>query len=262
MSPLHSSATSRNRCWPPLSTRSARRSNFAPFALRFVGLGLFPGRGAPRVIWLGTTTGSEAASAVHRVAAERLRDAGVELERRPFHPHVTLARWRGARAADARRVLAADNGREIAAVRVDHVTLFESRQQRDGAAYRAVARAPCLRPYDSLSCLSSLSPRTPSGRFRSRCCSPAAGAPICGGSAAGTSAPRTCCALRLTAGVLVADPRHRQRRGERLAGAGAQRQPSAPQRRGWRRSSATSIRSGCASAAAKASRPRAASSPS
>jgi RNA 2',3'-cyclic 3'-phosphodiesterase len=120
--------------------------NFAPFALTFAGLGVFPDRRAPRVIWLGTTTGSEAASGVQRVAAGRLLDAGVELERRPFHPHVTLARWRGAHAADARRVLAADNGREIAAVRVDHVTLFESRQQRDGAAYIAVARAPFSSP--------------------------------------------------------------------------------------------------------------------
>lgn len=114
-----------------------------PFRLAFAGLGVFPGRGAPRVIWLGATDGSGgAAAAVQHMMAARLRGVGIALESRPFRPHVTLARSRGARPRDARRVLAADDGREVATIEVDHVTLFESRPSPRGSTYVVVARGP------------------------------------------------------------------------------------------------------------------------
>jgi 2'-5' RNA ligase len=112
-----------------------------PFTLGFGGVGAFPPRGAPRVIWIGTTGGSVEAAAVQRIVAERLRAVGVALENRRFHPHVTLARWRGARPADRARLRAIDDGAEVARVHVDHVTLFESRLSPSGPAYTPLARA-------------------------------------------------------------------------------------------------------------------------
>lgn len=116
----------------------------SPFTLGFGGLGAFPPRGAPRVIWIGTTTGSPEAIAVQRMIAERLHGAGIALERRRFHPHITLARWRSARPADAARIRAIDNRREVARGHVDHVTLFESRLSPRGATYTALAQAPLI----------------------------------------------------------------------------------------------------------------------
>jgi len=113
----------------------------APFTLGFGGVGAFPPRGAPRVIWIGTTTGSAEAIAVQRIVAERLRGVGVAVESRRFHPHITLARWRGARPADRTRIGAIDEGGEVARVHVDHVTLFESRLSPRGPTYTAVSRA-------------------------------------------------------------------------------------------------------------------------
>ncbi len=112
-----------------------------PFTLGFGGLGVFPPRGAPRLIWIGTTTGSAEAVAVHRIIGQRLHAVGIALERRHFHPHITLARWRSARPADAARIRAIDNGREVARVHVDHVTLFESRLAPRGATYTVLAQA-------------------------------------------------------------------------------------------------------------------------
>lgn len=119
----------------------ARPISAAPFTLAFGGLGVFPPRGAPRVIWVASTTGSEEAVILERTMAERLESVGLMLETRQFRPHVTLGRWRGGRPADARRLRATDRGLEIARVVVDHVTLFESRLSTRGARYTPLARA-------------------------------------------------------------------------------------------------------------------------
>jgi RNA 2',3'-cyclic 3'-phosphodiesterase len=116
----------------------------APFALTFAGVGVFPARGAPRVVWLGTTTGSAEAASVQRLVGERVRRLGVELESRPFRPHVTLARWRGAVPGDRRRLLAANTGRAVATIDVDHVTLFHSKPLPGGSQYTPLAVGPLI----------------------------------------------------------------------------------------------------------------------
>src|SRR5690349_408369 len=50
-----------------------------PFDVTFGGLGAFPPRGAPRVLWLGVLTGAPEVIAVQRHVAERLTALGVEL---------------------------------------------------------------------------------------------------------------------------------------------------------------------------------------
>ena len=111
-----------------------------PFTLAFGSTGVFPPRGSPRVLWLGVIEGEQQVVHLQREVGERLRAVGVELERRPFHPHLTLARWRDSRPSDrpreARRAVA------VARMNVNAVTLFESRPSRAGFAYTVLARAP------------------------------------------------------------------------------------------------------------------------
>lgn len=111
-----------------------------PFAANFTGLGVFPSRGAPRVLWLGLDEGTAEIVEVQREVAGRLDRAGVVLERRPFHPHLTLARWRASHPADRRRVLAVESG-AVARVCVDHVTLYQSRLSPAGPSHTALTRA-------------------------------------------------------------------------------------------------------------------------
>ena len=111
------------------------------FAAVFQGLGVFPPRGAPRVLWLGVGDGSAEIVEVQRVVVRRLEGLGIALERRPFHPHLTLARWRTSRPADRPRVLSADSRGAVARVNVDHVTLYQSRLSPAGPAYTALTRA-------------------------------------------------------------------------------------------------------------------------
>jgi 2'-5' RNA ligase len=120
----------------------------APFDVVFAGVGVFPPESArkpPRVLWLGLVDGGDETIAVHRTMSARIAGLGVTIEDRGFHPHLTLARWRRSAWSDRRRVADAASDGPIARIRVDHVTLFQSRLSSSGPSYTPLARANLLR---------------------------------------------------------------------------------------------------------------------
>ena len=111
----------------------------APFELRLSGLGSFDRRNGG-VLWAGV----DPAEPVRLLAArvERLcQSVGLPPERRAFHPHITLARWRGPRSREVREYL---DGRKLTSplFPVDAFVLFESQLSRHGAHYEAVETFP------------------------------------------------------------------------------------------------------------------------
>lgn len=60
--------------------------------LHLTGLGHFPARGEPRVVWAALGGDIDALAALHFELAERAERRGVAHEKRPFVPHVTLGR--------------------------------------------------------------------------------------------------------------------------------------------------------------------------
>jgi len=64
-----------------------------PSIARVSGLGTFPGRGSPRVLWLGLDLPAPVL-ALQRDCERAAVGAGFEPEDREFHPHVTLARFK------------------------------------------------------------------------------------------------------------------------------------------------------------------------
>jgi 2'-5' RNA ligase len=111
------------------------------FVVGFGGIGTFPPRGAPRVLWLGVVEGEREVIALQAAVAARLVSLGVPPEARPFHPHLTLARWRDGQGAD-RPPAEAGTPKTIARVEVRTVTLFQSRLSSNGPTYTALAQAP------------------------------------------------------------------------------------------------------------------------
>jgi 2'-5' RNA ligase len=109
--------------------------------LRLCGLGCFPPRGRPRVLWVGLREiGSRGHLARLAQSIEsRAREAGFETVRRPFQPHLTLARA-------ARHGLAAvpREGRlpPDTTIEVDRLTLFASELLPTGARYTVLDRWP------------------------------------------------------------------------------------------------------------------------
>jgi 2'-5' RNA ligase len=111
----------------------------APYSITFGGVGVFPPRGAPRVVWLGLMEGGAETVLLHDAVQSRLEGAGAPRDPRPFSPHLTLARWRDGRRRE--RGAVRESRERLATVRVERVTLFESRLSSGGPAYTALAHA-------------------------------------------------------------------------------------------------------------------------
>ena len=111
-----------------------------PFDAALEGFGVFPPRGAPRVLWVGVGDGAATLIELERRLAGRVERLGVEIEPRPFHPHLTLARWRDSRPGDRRALDEAPRG-VVARLWVDHATLYRSRLSPGGSIYTPLARA-------------------------------------------------------------------------------------------------------------------------
>ena len=116
------------------------RLRFERFALQIAGIGRFDRRNGG-ALWAGVEPRqpvTELAAKVERAC----QSAGLEPERRAFHPHITLARWsrRDEGAADSfvrRNSHLASNPFEVA-----DFTLFQSHLSRHGAHYAEVATYP------------------------------------------------------------------------------------------------------------------------
>jgi len=115
--------------------------DLAPFEMILGGAGVFPPRGAPRVLWIGTAAGAAELIALQRRLSARVAALGVELDERPFHPHLTIGRWRASRPSDRARAVAAARPGPIARVPVRHATLYESKLSPSGPAYTALTHA-------------------------------------------------------------------------------------------------------------------------
>jgi RNA 2',3'-cyclic 3'-phosphodiesterase len=109
-----------------------------PFNLSFQSLGFFPERGAPRVLWLGIGQGLDRLRGVHHEISRRLglRDTS----REPFHPHLTLARFRD-RVSRSRLAEITAFPAVAGPAPIDRVTLYESRLSPKGPTYTALAEA-------------------------------------------------------------------------------------------------------------------------
>lgn len=126
---------------PPLLEAVREPVAQPPFELTFAGLGTFPPRGRPTVLWVGAGSGSADAIALQQTLRERVQRIGFDIEARPFHPHLTLARWRESRDRDRVLASAAGSSRAVARVLIEHAALYHSRLGSAGPTYTALARA-------------------------------------------------------------------------------------------------------------------------
>ncbi|HEX2720759.1 MAG TPA: RNA 2',3'-cyclic phosphodiesterase [Candidatus Deferrimicrobium sp.] len=121
-----------------LVVRSMRdvASGIGPFFLTAEGGGAFPGTRNPRVLWVGFLEPLELVRQLQQNMGNALSGAGFLREDRPFHPHITVGRTRGALPpAWGERFLQALSGKEFGVVPVSSFTLYESRLGPGGAAY-------------------------------------------------------------------------------------------------------------------------------
>jgi 2'-5' RNA ligase len=110
------------------------------FELSIAGVGRFEQRNSG-ALWAGVEPKPPVAALAAKV--ERVcQAAGLEPERRAYHPHITLARWKGRRTREVKDYLERTGGLSSDAFTVDRFILFESRLSRHGAHYEEVATFP------------------------------------------------------------------------------------------------------------------------
>lgn len=110
-----------------------------PFPLTVSGLGTFPTRKSPRVLWAGLKESSELLDLHHGLGELLKYTLEFEPEDRPYHPHITLARLK----TQADPAVVEAHRREhselkLSSFTVTCVTLFESSMGSSGYEYRAV----------------------------------------------------------------------------------------------------------------------------
>ncbi len=124
----------------PVLTRAA--ANTAPLTLALKGLGAFPTWSRARVVWAGV--GYEPRlELLHHDLEVACMSLGLEVEGRPFRPHVTLARLEPSEASMVRAIRLAARGRRVRATfPCTHVDLMQSTATPAGHAYTRVAAIP------------------------------------------------------------------------------------------------------------------------
>ncbi len=70
-------------------------SQAGPFPLQLAGLGMFPNRRKPRVLWAGVGGDLGALTRLQQASEGAITALGYPPEQRPFRPHITLGRPRG-----------------------------------------------------------------------------------------------------------------------------------------------------------------------
>lgn len=118
--------------------RSAERHRVAKLSLD--GLGVFPSPGRARVLWIGLDDPEHALTGLAEDLARGFEPLGFEAEKRPFHSHLTLARFR--EPERIREVLPEPAVEGLPPFEIGSVELFRSHLHPRGARYEVIESFP------------------------------------------------------------------------------------------------------------------------
>jgi RNA 2',3'-cyclic 3'-phosphodiesterase len=110
----------------------------APFGIRLRGTGAFPNLDRPRVLWIGLES-PELVALAGRVEAAAVA-TGLEAERHPYSPHLTIARVREPHRFRALRPAFEHHAhRDFGTLEARAMTLYRSQLSPQGSTYQALA---------------------------------------------------------------------------------------------------------------------------
>lgn len=112
-----------------------------PFAMQVQGLGYFPPRQSPRVLWAGVAKNEALVLLRNRVEGVMVR-CGLEPEGRKFAPHITLARLRDTPLSRLTKFLAGNALFASESFTVVDFNLYSSQLTAQGAIHQLEASYP------------------------------------------------------------------------------------------------------------------------
>jgi RNA 2',3'-cyclic 3'-phosphodiesterase len=116
---------------------------FGAFFLPITGLGTFSAKGAPKIIWIGVGKAHPHLFQIHKRVHEAALAAGLELELRPWHPHITIARCRDVAPQSLRRFLQSNAQLDAGMIRVEAFYLYSSKLTTAGPIHTRELTVHC-----------------------------------------------------------------------------------------------------------------------
>ena len=118
----------------------------APLQISLRGMGVFPHKRNPRVLWLGLDGDVERMSHFRDALQKKLRPLGVKEEKKRFKPHLTLGRFRRPNKLDLHldEIIFKYKDLNSPTCRLSEFILFKSDLKPGGAVYTKMASWPLL----------------------------------------------------------------------------------------------------------------------
>lgn len=113
------------------------------FTVRPLGMGFFPGAVRPRVLWVGLQGELGRLQKIYELINSAHLALGFPLERRPFSPHLTLARLRSGKGSETLVMKVNEMStdvEQIGSLKIKSVDLMQSELNRRGPIYTPLAR--------------------------------------------------------------------------------------------------------------------------
>jgi len=114
-----------------------------PVSISIKGVGHFPPRGKPKVLWAGIEPTTELLILRNKVNSALYR-VGIELEKRKFHPHITLARLNNSPLNRVAQFLTENSLLQIPPFTVDTLMLYSSKLTHKGPIHIIEAKYQLL----------------------------------------------------------------------------------------------------------------------
>jgi 2'-5' RNA ligase len=116
----------------------------APFSLTLGGVGCFPPRRPPRVLWIGIEKCDTLLSLAAKIEHTLVEKCGIEPEGRAFSPHITIARFRETKPAGVSEYVTRHQSFHTESFPVDVFHLYSSTLTPAGAEHRRECSYPLL----------------------------------------------------------------------------------------------------------------------
>ncbi len=113
-------------------TYSLKSALIPPFSLALKGVGHFPSRKIPRILWAGILDNPELIRLQSKIERSVI-STGIEPYKRKFHPHITIARLNGAPAEKLALFLSANSLFATEPFEVCQFHLYCSHLKKEGA---------------------------------------------------------------------------------------------------------------------------------
>lgn len=109
-----------------------------PFYVSVSGVGFFPDRFRPRIIWVGVREGKEQMINLAKDIEERLESEGFSREKREFTAHLTIGRIRSPSFSPNHIITQEFADRDICRFTADRIILYKSDLQASGPIYSVI----------------------------------------------------------------------------------------------------------------------------